>query len=113
MTYSNAAEVYLYKDGDIISRCNAVYLGLLGMQVDANPLVLPKFSPVDAVIYFDTEGNNYRLKLNAVVTSRSRKGVGLTFVNFNAHTHNKLKQLIHGIAHSTERLSTLLSPELV
>ena len=99
MTNANTVDVILYKDGDILSRSNAVYIGLLGMQVDANPIVLPKFSPVDAVIYFDTEdGRHHRLKLNAVVTSRSIKGIGLTFVNYTAQTHEKLKRLIRYLA---------------
>ena len=87
-------EVFLYKDGDILSRGTVLYIGLLGMQVDANPLLFPKFSRLDVVLYLETENGTRRCKLHAVVTTRSPKGVGLTFVKVDTYTQEKLSGIL-------------------
>ena len=86
--------VTFYKNQDIVCRGKLIYLGLLGMQVDIDPLLFVKFSNFNAVIHLDTDNGHYSCQLEAVVTARSTNYVGFTFVLTNKRILQRLKLLL-------------------
>ncbi|MCK5091043.1 MAG: hypothetical protein KAR30_00830 [Gammaproteobacteria bacterium] len=86
--------IRLYRDNDILACCKAHYIGLMGMFVDANPLKYPKGTNLDVEISVNNLSGTNQHRLAATVTSRSIKGVGLTFVNLNKRTRLILRDII-------------------
>ena len=72
--------VRLYQDNQILVRCKVNYVGFSGMNVDVNPMLLPKGSNIDIVISVQASHGELTCALQSVVTTRSNSGVGLTFV---------------------------------
>ena len=73
--------VSLYRNQQIVARCQVNYLGFSGINVAVNPMLFPKGSQVDVMIT-NRRGDSDVLDyvLPAVVTTRSPEGVGLTFL---------------------------------
>lgn len=80
MTESNQELcVRLFRDNQILTRCKANYVDFSGINIDANPMLLPKGSEIDVVISLGCKKGEVSCTLHSVVTTRSSSGVGLTF----------------------------------
>jgi hypothetical protein len=80
---NNKLSVRLYGNNHIIGLCKVSHVGLLGMNIDADPLIFPKGTRFEVEILLDEIAGTNQCRLPVVVTSRSLNGVGLTFVDLD------------------------------
>lgn len=89
-------DAYLYQDHQFISRNNIKYLGILGMQVNAEHVIFPQSSHFQVVL-IEERGTDPKLCiLDAIVTRSTEKSMGLTFQGYDEKTFNKLVYFIQG-----------------
>ena len=86
--------VRLYQNNQILVRCKVNYLGFSGINIDANPMLLPKGSDIDVVITAQLSNGEISCTLTSVVTTRSRLGVGLTFTGNNTNNYSVLQDIL-------------------
>ena len=92
----NKLNVRLYGNNHIIGLCKASHIGLLGMHIDADPLIFPKGTRFEVEILVDEIAGTSQCRLPVVVTSRSLNGVGLTFVDLdNRMCSTLLETVLH------------------
>jgi hypothetical protein len=93
----NNINVRLSGNGQSMSCCDAVYIGLLGMQVNASQRVIlmhPKGSQLEVELTLNKKNGSKRCKLPAIVTKRSNNHMGLTFTNNTLHANAILIEII-------------------
>lgn len=91
---NNKLSVHLYDNDHVIALCKASHIGLLGMHIDADPLLFPKGTRLEVAIIVDEIAGISRCRLPAVVTSHSINGVGLTFVDLDNRMCSTLLDIV-------------------
>jgi hypothetical protein len=89
--------VRLFGNCHSLSCCNANYIGLLGMQVNASQRIVlmhPKGTQLEVELTLNKKNGSKRCKLPAVVTNRSNNRMGLTFVNNTLQANAILMEII-------------------
>ncbi|MGD9386478.1 MAG: hypothetical protein PVF28_07975, partial [Thioalkalispiraceae bacterium] len=81
MDLENNLQVRIFRNGHPVTRCQANYVGLLGMQINAGPLKYPKGTHLEVELRLTEQNDERQCKLPAVVTNHSSDGMGLTFLN--------------------------------
>ena len=94
MDDENFIQVRLYRNKHPVVRCQANYIGLLGMQVDVGPMLYQKGTHLEVELSLDKGDGSQRCKLPAVVTNNSRDGMGLTFLDHDMYTNSILQEII-------------------
>jgi hypothetical protein len=97
MPDENNINVRLFGNGHSMSCCDADYIGLLGMQVNASQRVIlmhPKGTRLEVELTLNNKNGSTRCKLPAVVTNRSNNRMGLTFINNPLQANAKLMEII-------------------
>lgn len=94
--------VRLYGNNHIIGLYKTNYIGLLGMHIDADPLMFPKGTQMEVAILLDGKAGASQCRLPVVVTSRSLHGVGLTFFDLDDHMCSTLQDIVFGINEESE-----------
>lgn len=97
MSDKNSINVRLSGNGHSMSCCDADYIGLLGMQVNASQRVIlmhPKGTQLEVELTLNNKNGSTRCKLPAVVTNRSNNHMGLTFINNTLQANAKLMEII-------------------
>lgn len=94
---SNKLSVRIYGNDHIIGLFKANYIGLLGMHIDADPMMFLKGTRLEVAILVDRITGASQCRLPVVVTSRSLHGVGLTFFDLDDHMCATLQDIVFGI----------------
>lgn len=87
-------KVRLYRDHSHIALCNVHYLGILGMFIIADPLLLPKNTLIEAEFVDDANQSGTTRRFPAVVTKRNLDGVGLTFKDMDKQSNQDLLTIL-------------------
>lgn len=94
---SNKLSVRLYGNDHIIGLFKANYIGLLGMHIDADPMMFPKGTRLEVAILVDGIIGASQCRLPVVVTSRSLHGVDLTFFDLDDRMCSILQHIVFGM----------------
>jgi len=94
MDNDNFIQVRLFRNNHPVVRCIANYVGLLGMQIDAGPLMYQKGTHLEVELMLNEGDGKLRCRLPAVVTNHSIDGLGLTFMNHDMHSNSILQEII-------------------
>ena len=91
---NNKLSVRLYGNDNIIGLCETNHIGLLGMHIDADPLMFPIGARLEVEILVDEIADTSQCRLPVVVTARSHNGVGLTFVDLDNRMCTTLADIV-------------------
>jgi hypothetical protein len=94
MTNKNSVLVRLFRNNHPVANCKTIYVGLLGMQINAGPLAYPKGTQLEVEF---TDGSRQH-KLPVVVTNHLQGDMGLTYLNHDLQTKTTLMNIILSIS---------------
>ena len=87
-------KVRLHQNSSAVALCSVHYIGVLGMFIVADPLLLPKNTLVEVEFVDNANHNGITKRYPAVVTKRSPNGVGLTFADIDKHRRQDLLKML-------------------
>jgi len=77
-----------------VINCSLGYIGMIGMQINSGSLLLDYGVSVDVEMTHPTENGMQYCKIPAVITHKSNKRVGLTFLFHDLESIEKLRALL-------------------
>lgn len=93
---TNDLSVLIYHNGNPVVRCKPKYVGLLGMFLCAGPVKFHHKARLDVELILG-EDKGKRLRMQAVVTSSNRQGLGLTFLSPDHDSINGLREILSNL----------------
>jgi len=94
MSDENAISVRLFHNMFPVARCKAIYLGLLGLQIDSGPFSYPQGTQVEVELSVAGNSDEDIVRIPAVVNNHADGQMGLSFLRHDMKTNATLLNLI-------------------
>lgn len=94
MARDEPLQVRLFRNNRPVAYCTPHYIGVLGMQIDAGPIVYQKGTVLEVDMLLNREDKAVNCRVPVIVTNCSYDEMGLTYLNHEMTTNRELMVII-------------------